>query len=104
MYKGQSQKDKQLVFKTKYQLMQVVSIAECSEHSAFLSTFIKLPIVIKIFVLSIFEWPLYTGFTVSHLRNAYMKLEINPVTKTKSVQKCKRMAADGQIRQNRFLK
>ena len=26
------------------------------EHSAILSTFIKLPFVIKIFVLSIFEW------------------------------------------------
>ena len=24
----------------------------------------KLPFVIKIFVLSIFEWPFYTGFTV----------------------------------------
>ena len=35
------------------------------EHSAILSTFIKLPIVIKIFVLSIFEWPFYTGFTVN---------------------------------------
>ena len=34
------------------------------EHSAILSTFIKLPIVIKIFILSIFEWPFYTGFTV----------------------------------------
>ena len=34
------------------------------EHSAILSTFIKLPFVIKIFVLSIFEWPLETGFTV----------------------------------------
>ena len=34
------------------------------EHSsAILSTFIKLPFVIKIFVLSIFEWPLKTGFT-----------------------------------------
>ena len=34
------------------------------EHSAILSTFIKLPFVIKIFVfkLSIFEWPFYTGF------------------------------------------
>ena len=30
-----------------------------------LSTFIKLPFVIKNFVLSIFEWPFYTGFTVS---------------------------------------
>ena len=35
------------------------------KHSAILSTFIKLPFVIKIFVLSIFEWPLKTGFTVS---------------------------------------
>ena len=34
------------------------------EHSAILSTFMKLPFVIKIFVLSIFEWPLKTGFTV----------------------------------------
>ena len=34
------------------------------EHSAILSTFIKLPFVLKIFVLSIFEWPFYTGFTV----------------------------------------
>ena len=32
------------------------------EHSAILSTFIKLPFVIKIFVLSIFEWPFYTGY------------------------------------------
>ena len=29
-----------------------------------LLTFIKLPFVIKTFVLSIFEWPFYTGFTV----------------------------------------
>ena len=34
------------------------------EHSAILLTFIKLPFVIKIFILSIFEWPFYTGFTV----------------------------------------
>ena len=40
--------------------MQVKSIAECS----LLLTFIKLPFVIKIFVLSVFEWPFYTGFTV----------------------------------------
>ena len=32
------------------------------EHSAILSTFIKLPFVIKIFILSIFECPLKTGF------------------------------------------
>ena len=35
------------------------------EHSAIISTFIKLPFVIKIFVLSIFEWTLQTGFTVT---------------------------------------
>ena len=34
------------------------------EHSAILLTFIKLPFVIKIIVLSIFEWLFYTGFTV----------------------------------------
>ena len=34
------------------------------EHSAILSTFIKLPFVIQIFVMSILEWPFYTGFTV----------------------------------------
>ena len=53
-------------------IMQVKSIAECSkgsilqqrEHSAILLTFIKLPFVIKIFVLFIFEWLFYRGFTV----------------------------------------
>ena len=34
------------------------------EHSAILSTFIKLPYALKSFVLSIFEWPLKTGITV----------------------------------------
>ena len=34
------------------------------EHSALLLTFIKLPFGIKIFVLSVFEWTFYTGFTV----------------------------------------
>ena len=34
------------------------------EHSAIHLTFIKLPFVTKIFVLSIFEWPFYIGFTV----------------------------------------
>ena len=34
------------------------------EHSEILLTFIKLPFVFKTFVLSIFEWPLKTGFTV----------------------------------------
>ena len=34
------------------------------EHSAILLTFIKLPFVLKTFVLSIFEWLLQTGFNV----------------------------------------
>ena len=34
------------------------------EHSAILTTFIKLPFVFKTLVLSIYEWPLKTGFTV----------------------------------------
>ena len=38
------------------------------EHSAILSTFMKLTFVIKIFILSIFEWPFYTGFTVKKMR------------------------------------
>ena len=36
----------------------------CRKHSAIFSTFIKLPFVTKFFVLSIFEWPSKTGFTV----------------------------------------
>ena len=47
-----------MIFKTDYCLIQV------KEHSAILSTFVKLPFVIKIFVLSVFEWSLKTGFTV----------------------------------------
>ena len=47
-------------------MQQVKSIAECSEHSAIPSTFIKLPFVIKIFVLSIFE----VYCTISYSKNA----------------------------------
>ena len=41
------------------------------EHSAILSTFIKLPFGIKIFDLSIFDWPLKAGFTVCEMKNGY---------------------------------
>ena len=34
------------------------------EHSAILLTFIKLPFVIEISVLSFFEWPFYTDSTI----------------------------------------
>ena len=43
---------------------QVKSIAE-GEHSVILLTFIKLPFVIKNFVLPYFDWLLKTCFTVS---------------------------------------
>ena len=54
-----------LVYKMAYRLMQVKHIADCSPR-AFCNTFtfIKPPFVFKTFVLSIFEWPLKTGFTV----------------------------------------
>ena len=39
----------------------------CRMHSAILLTFIKLPFVFKTFVLTMFEWPLKTGFTVYSL-------------------------------------
>ena len=53
------------------------------EHSAILLSFIKLPSVIKIFVLSIFEWPFYRGFavwrgyTVQSLYNAISGVHIH---------------------------
>ena len=49
--------------KTNYPLMQVKSFAECFKESI-LQYFIKLPFVIKIFILSIFEKPFYTCLTV----------------------------------------
>ena len=53
--------------------MQVKNIAECSplEHSAILLTFIKLPFVIEIFVLSISQWPLKIGFTVNAMSKVF---------------------------------
>ena len=46
------------------------------------STFVKLPFVIKIFVLSIFEWPFFTGFTVIVMFH-YFKLRGTNIYKTK---------------------
>ena len=45
------------------------------EHSAILLAFIKLPFVINIFVLSIFEWQFYTGFIVYFWRCPSVYLE-----------------------------
>ena len=53
-------------FQDQLLLMQVKSIAECSKGSIlqyFLPS-LKLPFIFKTFVLSFFEWPLKTGFTV----------------------------------------
>ena len=50
------------------------------EHSAIPSTFIRLLFVIKIFVLSVFEWPFHTGFTVhTQLPNVTRSLVVSRV-------------------------
>ena len=66
---------KELLYKTPFTLQQtmfsrpILNVVQMycrmlqGKHSAILLTFIKLPFVIKIFVLSIFEWPFYTSFT-----------------------------------------
>ena len=61
------------------------------EHSAILLTFIKLPFSIETFVLSIFKWPLKTGFTVIHTK--YSQADGNkykfPVTRWPAGNLCK---------------
>ena len=47
------------------------------EHSAKLSTFIKLQFVINTFVLSIFEWSLKIGFTVFHSFHLVVPLHVS---------------------------
>ena len=46
------------------------------DHFAILSTFIKLPFVIEIFILSIFEWTLKTSFTVYNY-SQWVELSMN---------------------------
>ena len=57
------------------------------ERSAILPTFIKLPFVIKTFVLSIFEWPFYTGYTVNVVKkeNAFMSVFVSVLLKLRLV-------------------
>ena len=55
------------------------------EHFAILSTFIKLQFVIKIFVLSIFEWPLKTGFTVVVIYVSHWSLIILTTVRVKNI-------------------
>ena len=65
---GHSYKDK-YVFQDRLSLNagQKYCILLQREHSAMLLAFIELPVVIKTFVLSFFEWLFYTGFTVYQL-------------------------------------
>ena len=64
------------------------------EHSAILSTFIKLSYVIKIFVLSIFEWPVKTGFIVQRFYCTYRfpceicSLEVSDFSRCTIFNKC----------------
>ena len=61
-------KNTKIGFQDRFHLMQVKSIAECSPWSIlqyFGPSLRPLPFANKIFVLSIFEWPLKTGFIVS---------------------------------------
>ena len=61
------------------------------EHSAILSTFIKLPFVVKIFVLSIFEWPLKTGFYCIFIHSIYIFIYVRPA-KVFNVDQCVNVA------------
>ena len=47
------------------------------EHSAIPLTFNMLAFVIKMFVLSIFEWPFYTGFTVDQAQH-FVPSDLDP--------------------------
>ena len=63
---GHSKRTQKIVFQ--YGLLLNAGQKYCrmlqGEHTAILSTFIKLAFVIKTFVLSIYKWPLKTGFSV----------------------------------------
>ena len=66
------------------------------EHSAILLTFIKLPFVIKIFVLSIFEWQLKTGFTV-YATDLISRHFLDKNIDRKKVEKSKSYSKNSQI-------
>ena len=65
-----TQKDQNFVLKTDYQLNagQKYYRTLRGEHSAILSSFIKLPFVIKTGLLSIFEWPILAVSSYTHMR------------------------------------
>ena len=64
---GHSKRRQKLVYKTEYRLMQVKSIAECSPWSIlqYFRPSLSYHLPLRPLFLSIFEWLLKTGFTVS---------------------------------------
>ena len=87
---GHSKRRPNVVFKTDYRLMQVKSIAECSKGILqYFRPSISYHLSIKIFVLSIFEWPLKTGFTVDYSdQQYYLGVKIQGHTNLKSIKNC----------------
>ena len=69
-YSENTQNDQNLVFKTDYHLnaSQKYNRTLQGEHSAILSSFTKIPFVIKTGLLSIFEWPLLAVSSYTHMR------------------------------------
>ena len=73
------------------------------EHSAILSTFIKLPFGIKILVVSNFEWPFYTGFTVFANQDLQKKREEKrEENKQKAEEEIAYLQASGKITKKPF--
>ena len=62
VYNGHSQKEQKFQDQLSFNAGQKYCRMLHGEHSAILSTFIKLPFAIKIFVLSNFEWPFLHRF------------------------------------------
>ena len=69
-YSENTQKDQNLVFKTDYHLNagQKYYRTLQGEHSAILSSFTKIPFIIKTGLLSIFEWPILAVSSYTHMR------------------------------------
>ena len=71
VYNSHSQNEQNLVFKMVYRLMLVKVL----QNAPMLLTCIKLQFVIKIFNLSIFKWPLKTGFTIVYIKTMHKQIE-----------------------------
>ena len=69
-YSENTQKDQNSVFKTYYHLNACQKYYRTlqGEHSAILSSFTKIPFVIKTGLLSIFEWPILAVSSYTHMR------------------------------------